>query len=525
MPASRSSARTRRVALALAAVIAVAALATPVLGAEGSGRIVYLTDSGLEVTDASGGPVPDGNPFPNASTLSLPGVSLSAPGAASVTVDVRNGTWTNVSGVTPTHDITVNPDDKQAVVLEAGFDSLSFRAADYAGGGVDFEYSAGGEATLTVKSTGLSEGTTVEAVGGDGSTLASATVEADGSVRFTALPAGTETVDLVSVSGGSDGNGGGGGDTQGGEARGDDVTGEPTGSQQTEQGTQVTSRARNVEEGDRVSMDTSTRETTDDPVAIDRVSFTVQSRRDSVSVTVTQSTAPISGAPGFQSDKGTEPTGYVRIQHDIPNQQVSNVEITFRVSKDRLGPDEQPKDVALYRAAGGSYSELSTRQTGETGSHYVFTAESSGLSDFVVGIKQAQFRIADAAVSVAEVRVRERTEVVTRVTNTGGADGTFVVELVRGNETVAKRSLSIAANGTRRTTFSQSFESPGTYELFVNDVFVATVTVRAQTPTPTAAATPAADGGGGGTSVFSPGFGPVAAVLALLVAALAARRR
>jgi PGF-pre-PGF domain-containing protein/PGF-CTERM protein len=297
-------------------------------------------------------------------------------------------------------------------------------------------------------------------------------------------------------------------------------------------------------------MDTTTDETQEEAVAVDTVEFTSRTDAEDVSISVTQSTEPTAEAPDYESDEGTEPGGYVDIDHDIDNADVENVDIEFRLSKDRLGPDEEPDDVALYRAEDEAgeieWNELDTEQTGETETHYVFEAESPGLSNFVVGVKQAQFRIADAAVSVAEVQVREETQVVAQVTNTGGADGTFVVELVRDDETVASRSLTIAPNGTRRTTFDQQFAEPGDYDLFVNDVFAATVTVEQRTATPAPTEMPdeptAASGDGsvdvtetatptatttpdGETSVFSPGFGPVIAVLALLVTALSARLR
>jgi PGF-pre-PGF domain-containing protein len=334
-----------------------------------------------------------------------------------------------------------------------------------------------------------------------------------------------------------------------------DVEGEPTEveeetTEEGEQTTRVTSQAENVREGDRVSMGTDTDETQDDEVAVETVEFTAETEQESVSVTVTQSTQQTSGSPDFESDRGTDPSGYVAVEHDVSNAEVSDVDIAFRVAKDRLGPEDDPEDVSLYRAEGEgevTWDELPTEQVGETATHYRFEADSPGLSNFVVGVKQAQFQIADASVTVAEVAVREQTDVLTRVTNTGGADGTFVVELIEGEETVASRSLSIAANGTRQTTFGRTFETAGEYDLFVNDVFVATVTVRTQETAETATRTRmppetatagVGDGGGeggvettattpgdGGTSVFSPGFGPVAALLALAATVLALRGR
>ncbi|MFB6281539.1 MAG: beta strand repeat-containing protein [Haloferacaceae archaeon] len=274
-------------------------------------------------------------------------------------------------------------------------------------------------------------------------------------------------------------------------------------------------------------FDTRTDTTADNPVAVDGVTVTADRAR-SVSLSITQSTDPTPGAPGFTNPRGTEARGHVSIQHDVPNAQVRRASVTFRVRKDLLGPGERPGDVALYRHAGGGWNELPTRRTGETATHYVFRAESPGLSDFTVGVKQARFEITNALVSVTELTTGEGTQVQVRVTNTGGADGTFRVDLLLNGEAVAERTLTVAANGTRRTVFDRSFDEPGDYRVAVNNVSVGTIEVRPANGSGAAGA----GAGAGGTATptptstgFVPGFGPLHAALGVVLAALLAARR
>jgi len=167
-----------------------------------SGNVVYQTDSGATVTDTTGADV-SGNPFDDSGTLTLPGLTVSADDNAAVTVDQRTGTYTKLSAIDASSaDITVDPDDKQAVVIESGLDTLEFASVDFdaSNSGTDFTYDAGSAADLTVRATGLDEGTTVEAITADGDTLGSADVDASGDLTLTGLTSGTFDVDLEDTS-------------------------------------------------------------------------------------------------------------------------------------------------------------------------------------------------------------------------------------------------------------------------------------------------------------------------------------
>lgn len=162
----------------------------------------YVTDSGLEIEDTSGGDPPDGEGFPDSDTLDLPGINLSASGNAFVTLDQRTGTYTNLTSVDDDTTITVTPTDKQELALVDGFDTLNFSDANYTASNtsIDLVYSAGSTAQLRLEDSGLTTGETVEAVDAESdTTLDTTTVESNGSVIFSLLSSGSHTVNLQMV--------------------------------------------------------------------------------------------------------------------------------------------------------------------------------------------------------------------------------------------------------------------------------------------------------------------------------------
>ena len=138
--------------------------------------------------------------------------------------------------------------------------------------------------------------------------------------------------------------------------------------------------------------------------------------------------------------------------------------------------------------------ELPTQfvEAGET--HYFFEARTPGFSDFTTGVKQAKFRITDALVTVTRISTQQGTEVLVRVRNDGGADGTYTVKLFLEETLVDRTELSIAPNGTRQATFERSFDEPGVYQVYVNERFVGNITVESGDTAPTGESTSGRNG-------------------------------
>jgi parallel beta-helix repeat protein len=292
--------------------------------------------------------------------------------------------------------------------------------------------------------------------------------------------------------------------------------------------TTVTVRVTDATAGERLAVDLSRSETEGSRVAVDRLTFTPL-RGGNFTVSVTNSPDAFATTPSFDLADGTRSAGYFRINTTLTDAEVRDVAIRFRLRGAALAElDGEPEDVALYRFT-DRWTELPTEAVASTDSHRIFRALSPGFSDFSSGVKQAQFEIADARVTLTRLGTGEATEVIARVRNTGGADGTFIVRLQQGQQVVARRELTIAPDGTRQATFDRSFDSPGSYQLFVNDQFVANVTVEGGTtarPDDDGDAGGSSDGdGSGGGALPQPGMGIGAAVLAVLTAGYAVARR
>ena len=222
----RSSVAVVTVALVMlvSAAAPFAAVGTASAEPVGSGDIVYVTDSGFEVTDASGGNLSNVTVFPDANTLATSNLNVSAPGTASLTIDTRTGVQTNVSSVTglSSLNITLTPNVSSPVVLVSGFENVSYGSIGYdvSAGGSDLTYEASASATIVVVDTGLASGAIINAINtGDGSEVATGSVNSTGAVTLD-LPSGTNSIDLQDPSTAPDSGGTSGGDS-GGTSGGD----------------------------------------------------------------------------------------------------------------------------------------------------------------------------------------------------------------------------------------------------------------------------------------------------------------
>jgi len=115
------------------------------------------------------------------------------------------------------------------------------------------------------------------------------------------------------------------------------------------------------------------------------------------------------------------------------------------------------------------------------------------------------------------------------IENRGGTDWTYEAKLKVFDTTLQTESVTVPAGEERTVEFTQQFGEPGRYEIGVGD----------ERSTLTVGDPPASDGGspfddpdetdtnddGGGIDERVPGFGPVAALVALVVVAVGAKRR
>lgn len=245
-----------------------------------------------------------------------------------------------------------------------------------------------------------------------------------------------------------------------------------------------------VAAGDTVSMHVKTNETEDDDAAFDSITLGVE-KPGNFSMRIIATRDPLPGSPAFDTDDGAQPLQRIRLEHSISNDDVDDVAFTFRVSKARLratGTDIER--VALYRHADGAWTALPTEVVGETPTHYVFTADSPGMSEFTVGAMRPEFDLWYAGVDATTVDEGEPVVVRGRITNVGSAAGVFTAELVVDGRVVDSQRVTVASGGTRQTTFAWTFDRPGDHEVRLNDVPAGVVTVRAAETTEAPAAEP-----------------------------------
>ncbi|MDS0295107.1 PQQ-dependent sugar dehydrogenase [Halogeometricum luteum] len=197
---------------------------------------------------------------------------------------------------------------------------------------------------------------------------------------------------------------------------------------------------------------------------------------------------------------------------------------------------------------------------GGSGGGYAGDAESDGT---------AAFELSNATLSATNASVGDEVNASAVVDNVGEADGTTAVNLTVDGETVDARELSLEAGASETVTLSHTFEEPGTHELSLGGGVVGNVTVTNATTanesvendggSSVSTAQTTADGSGTGagesdggsaetaastgdatdtaveagaestptgeTNSGTPGFGPVAALLSVLLGAAAFARR
>ncbi|WP_157971535.1 PGF-pre-PGF domain-containing protein [Halorussus litoreus] len=225
-----------------------------------------------------------------------------------------------------------------------------------------------------------------------------------------------------------------------------------------------------------VSVDVSESADPDDGVSFSSVNVT-PANDGSFSLNVTASGDAIRGkTPSTALPNGSQPLGYLSVDHSIRDENISEVGFRFRVRADRVNGSER-EAISLYRFHGGTWNELPTTLVRTTDSHYVYRVRSPGLSEFAAGKKRPDFEITDAAATDETLSTGDDLRVRVRVANRGGAHGTFTARLVIDGEQVAQHRVSIAADGMRQTTFERELTEPGAYEVYVNDHRVSEVAV------------------------------------------------
>jgi PGF-pre-PGF domain-containing protein/PGF-CTERM protein len=253
---------------------------------------------------------------------------------------------------------------------------------------------------------------------------------------------------------------------------------------------------------------------------VEDMSITFERAQENVTVEAgvnSSADAKTGGAP----DEG-EVIEYLEIETSAPDSEIAGANFDVRVSEDqreRLGVE--PDNVAVYRYHNGTWQTLETTHIG--GDRYNVTTP--GFSVFAVG---TAIEYNNARITATEITPGDSVTGMINVTNNGQAETTAELILQSETDTISKKSTSIPANASMRATVSGAVTSPGRYHIIINGEDAGTLRVTAPDANKLAA-TPEAQLSDSTTKTSTtgdggPGFGFVAAVVALLVGVLARRR-
>ena len=166
--------------------------------------------------------------------------------------------------------------------------------------------------------------------------------------------------------------------------------------------------------------------------------------------------------------------------------------------------DETVATEIVVLGPGESTDVIFTETFDDTGE---FAIAVQGVDAGTLTVTEPDIQVTAADVDETDVEVGESVEVTATVENLGDADGEKNLALSVDGIDVDVESVSVAAGETETVTFTHSFDEEGTFELAVNAAIAGEVTVTEEDD----------DG--------IPGFGAVAALLAIALALVAIGRR
>ena len=153
----------------------------------------------------------------------------------------------------------------------------------------------------------------------------------------------------------------------------------------------------------------------------------------------------------------------------------------------------------------GESTAITFTETFDEAGEYAITVQ--GVDAGTLTVTEPDVQVTAANVDETDVEVGETVEVTATVENLGDADGEKSLALSVDGIDVEVESVSVGAGETKTVTVTHSFDEAGTFELAVNAAIAGEVTVTEEDD----------DG--------IPGFGAIAALLALALALTAIGRR
>jgi|GEM_PF-4534565 len=226
------------------------------------------------------------------------------------------------------------------------------------------------------------------------------------------------------------------------------------------------------------------------------------------------SSAAISIANTTTSDTSIDTGESVYVDVTLENTGSANGDATVYLTVGSTVVDSQPVSVT----AGGT-ATVTLSHTFQSAGSYQLGATAAGDSASVGTVdvsepESANVTIANASLSPTDISTGESATVDVRLNNTGDVAGNITVRFDWGDGTAVKKEYEVAGNSERTVSLSRDFVETGRFDIAVENtssgrrVVADTLHVSADN-----------------TSTSTPGFGPGAAIVALLGGALVVLRR
>jgi PKD repeat protein/methionine-rich copper-binding protein CopC len=282
--------------------------------------------------------------------------------------------------------------------------------------------------------------------------------------------------------------------------------------------------ANNVAPNATLTLNTSQPSTREEAVGFEMLNMTVEpGGYFEMNITHAENASAV-GAEPYDPGSDREVIQHIQLTHTLPNEEFSDTGIVFRVKKDAVASDTAPEEITLRRYSDGGWQPMTATLQRETRTHYLFSAETPGFSQFLVtapagaddtrsdAAGEPSLVVVETSLDARQVTAGESVTVEVRVENDGGRAGTFDPNLTVDGSIVASNAVTVSANSTRTVAFSHTFSEAGVYNVAVSGQTVGSVrVVAAQTE-----ATPASETDSGPGLMWA-GAVLVAGLLVLLV--------
>jgi PGF-pre-PGF domain-containing protein len=140
--------------------------------------------------------------------------------------------------------------------------------------------------------------------------------------------------------------------------------------------------ANQVDSGSDLDINVSQPSAREQAAHVDTLNMTAE-RGGNFTMNVTYSQQPTeSNVPEVETDDG-EAVQYVAVDYSVPSSSFQNTSFRFKVAKESLPAGVDPTAVTFRRYQDG-WKTLDSQFVRETGSHYVYTVDTPGFSQFVV---------------------------------------------------------------------------------------------------------------------------------------------